>query len=55
MILKTSPFSIQDNKNKDLDNASIDSPTIDDLMKKQNTVSKKEITVHHRRDLDSLG
>ena len=54
MNLKRSPFSIQDKKLRDLDNAK-DYPTIADLMKEQR-VSKDDInTVHHRRDLDSLG
>ena len=55
MILKTSLFSIQDNKNKDLDNSTIKSPTLDDFMTEQNIASKKAKTVHRRRDLDSLG
>tara|TARA_Y100000589_G_C26638025_1_gene420863 strand:+ start:91 stop:258 length:168 start_codon:yes stop_codon:yes gene_type:complete len=55
MILKTSPFSIQDKNNRDLDNVSKEYPTLDDLMKEQNIVSKKLKTVHRRRDLDSLG
>ena len=55
MILKNSPFSIQDKNNRDLDNGSQKYPTLDDLMKKENFVSKKTNTVHRRRDLDSLG
>jgi len=55
MNLKTSPFSIQDNNIKDLDNSSRNYPTLDDLMTKQKTPSKKTKTVHRRRDLDSLG
>ena len=55
MILKTSQFSIQDKNTRDLDKSSKNYPTIDDLMKEQNIVSKKVITVHRRRDLDSLG
>ena len=55
MNLKTSPFSIQDNNIKDLDNSSRNYPTLDDLMKEQEIVSKKVKTVHRRRDLDSLG
>ena len=55
MNLNTSPFSIQDNKIKDLDNAPINYPTIDDLMTEQKIASKKAKTVHRRRDLDSLG
>tara|TARA_Y100000589_G_C27137165_1_gene623053 strand:+ start:1062 stop:1229 length:168 start_codon:yes stop_codon:yes gene_type:complete len=55
MILKTSPFSIQDKSSKDLDNVSKEFPTLDDLMREQNIVSKKVNSVHRRRDLDSLG
>ena len=55
MNLKTSPFSIQDNNIKDLDNSSRNYPTIDDLMTDQKIASKKAKTVHRRRDLDSLG
>ena len=55
MNLKTSPFSIQDNNIKDLDNSSRESLTLDDLITKQNNLNKKATTVHRRRDLDSLG
>ena len=55
MNLKTSPFSIQDNNIKDLDNTSRDYPTLEDLMSEQKIASKKVKTVHRRRDLDSLG
>jgi len=55
MNLKTSPFSIQDNNIKDLDNSSRNYPTLDDLMTEQKIASKKVKTVHRRRDLDSLG
>jgi len=55
MFLKNSPFSIQDNDIKDLDNPSRKYPTLDDLMIEQNIESKKVKTVHRRRDLDSLG
>ena len=55
MNLKTSPFSIQDNNLKKLDNSSPNYPTLDDLMTEQNIASKKAKTVHRRRDLDSLG
>ena len=55
MNLKTSPFSIQDNNIKDLDNSSKNYPTLDDLMSKQKIASKNVKTVHRRRDLDSLG
>ena len=54
MNFKKSPFSIQDKTSRDLDNAT-DYPTIADLMKEQNISTNEENTVHHRRDLDSLG
>ena len=54
MFLKSSPFAIQDKNNRDLDNA-IDYPTIADLMREQKVPKDAENTVHHRRDLDSLG
>ena len=55
MNLKTSPFSIQDNKIKDLDNSSKNYPTLDNLIIEQKIANKKVKTVHRRRDLDSLG
>ena len=55
MILKNSPFSIQDNNINDLEDSSVKYPTLDDLMTEQNIESNKAITVHRRRDLDSLG
>ena len=54
MNLKRSPFAIQDKNQRDLDNAK-DYPTLADLMKEQNLSSDEAITVHYRRDLDSLG
>ena len=54
MNLKRSPFAIQDKNARDLDNAK-DFPTISDLMKEQNVQHDDGNTVHHRRDLDSLG
>ena len=54
MILRRSPFAIQDKNSKDLDNAK-DYPTIADLMKEQKVSNEDIRTVHHRRDLDSLG
>ena len=54
MNLKKSPFSIQEKNAKDLDNA-IDFPTIADLMREQKVSNDNSNTVHHRRDLDSLG
>tara|TARA_Y100000589_G_scaffold32443_1_gene27097 strand:- start:608 stop:775 length:168 start_codon:yes stop_codon:yes gene_type:complete len=55
MNLKTSPFSIQDNNIKDLDNSSRNYPALDDLMTEQKNATKEVKTVHRRRDLDSLG
>ena len=54
MILKKSPFAIQDKNSRDLDNSK-DYPTIADLMREQNISKDDASTVHHRRDLDSLG
>ena len=54
MILKRSPFSIQDKSARDLDNAK-DYPTLKDLMNEQKVSTNDDTTVHHRRDLDSLG
>ena len=54
MNLKRSPFAIQDKNARDLDNAQ-DFPTIADLMREQMVSQDEANTVHHRRDLDSLG
>ena len=54
MNLKRSPFAIQDKNARDLDNAK-DYPTIADLMREQKVKQGYANTVHHRRDLDSLG
>ena len=54
MNLKRSPFAIQDKNAKDLDNVK-DYPTIADLMREQKVQQDAKSTVHHRRDLDSLG
>ena len=54
MNLKRSPFAIQDKNARDLDNAK-DYPTIADLMREQKVSQDYASTVHHRRDLDSLG
>jgi hypothetical protein len=54
MNLKKSPFAIQDKNARDLDNAK-DYPTIADLMREQKVKQDYANTVHHRRDLDSLG
>ena len=54
MILKNSPFAIHDKDTRDIDNAK-NYPTIADLMKEQNVQKENGNSVHHRRDLDSLG
>ena len=54
MILKRSPFAIQDKNTRDLDNAK-NYPTIADLMREQKVPQDDLNTVHYRRDLDSLG
>ena len=54
MNLKRSPFAIQDENSRDLDNSK-DHPTFADLMREQKVPHDERITVHHRRDLDSLG
>ncbi len=54
MYLKRSLFTIQDKKVKDLDCIK-DYPTIEDLMREQDVPQDEGNTVHHRRDLDSLG
>jgi hypothetical protein len=54
MNLKRSPFAIQDKNARDLENTK-DYPTIADLMREQKVPQDYASTVHHRRDLDSLG
>ena len=54
MNLKRSPFAIQDKNARDIDNAKA-YPTIADLMREQKVPQNEGNTVHHRRDLDSLG
>ena len=54
MNFKRSPFAIQDKNARDIDNAK-DYPTIADLMREQKVRQDDRNTVHHRRDLDSLG
>ena len=54
MYLKNSQFAVQDKNANDLDNAK-DYPTIADLMREQKVRNDDSNTVHHRRDLDSLG
>ena len=54
MNFKKSLFAIQDKNERDLDNSK-DYPTIADLMREQKVPQDSGNTVHHRRDLDSLG
>ena len=54
MNSKRSLLAIQDKNARDLDNAK-DFPTIADLMREQKIKQGDGNTVHHRRDLDSLG
>ena len=54
MNFKRSQFAIQDKNSTDLENEK-DFPTIADLMREQKISSSEVNTVHHRRDLDSLG
>ena len=54
MISKRPSFAIQDKKAKNIDNKK-DYPTIADLMREQKVSHDDAHTVHHRRDLDSLG
>ena len=54
MNLKKSPFAIQDKDAKDLDNEK-EFLTIADLIREQRVPQDDGYTVHHRRDLDSLG
>ena len=54
MNLKRSSFAIQDKNSTDLENEK-DFPTIADLMREQKVSQDDGNSVHHRRDLDSLG
>ena len=54
MNLKRSQFAIHNKNSIDLENEK-DFPTIADLMREQKISGNKANTVHHRRDLDSLG
>ena len=54
MYLKRSPFVNQEKNARELDNSN-DYPTIADLMREQKIPQDDGNTVHHRRDLDSLG
>ena len=47
-------FKIQDNEVNNIENKK-DYPTITDLMREQNLLNDNTNSVHHRRDLDSLG
>ena len=54
MNFKRSQFAIEHKNSTGLENEK-DLPTIADLMREQEILSKEANTVHHRRDLDSLG
>jgi len=54
MILKKSPFYIQDKNSRDLDNLD-NCPSVDESTRDQNFSNGKANTVHRRSDLDSLG
>ena len=54
MKLKKLSVAFQEKNKNDLDIAK-DYPTIADLMREQNVSNLHAKTVHHRRDLDSLG
>ena len=54
MNLKRSTSAIEDKNARDFGNAK-DYPTIADLMREQKVPQNYSNTVHHRRDLDSLG
>jgi len=54
MNFKKSPFSIRDKNARDIYSTK-DYPTLADLMREQNLSNDGDKTVHHRRDLDSLG
>ena len=54
MNFKRSPFAIQDKNLGDLENTK-EYSTTPDLMKEKKVPQDDGNTVHHRRDLDSLG
>ncbi len=54
MNLQRSPLIIENKILGDID-CENDFPTLADLMKEQNVSGNESYTVHHRRDLDSLG
>ena len=53
-LMRAQKVSNQDKKTRDPYNSK-DYPTIADLMREQKVPKKYAKTVHHRRDLDSLG
>ena len=55
MNFKISSSSIQNKSIGDLESSSEEYPTLDDLMREQNTLDNEANTVHRRRDLDCLG
>ena len=55
MNFKISSSSIQNESIRELESTSKEYPTLDDLMREQNTADNKANTVHRRRDLDCLG
>jgi len=54
MNFKNLLFAIQNKNTSDLNKAK-NYPTIADLMREQNVSNERGNSVHHRRDLDSLG
>ena len=54
MNFKRPQFAIEDERARDLDNEK-NYPTIADLMREQKVSNNDTGSVHHRRDLDSLG
>jgi hypothetical protein len=54
MNSKKPQFAIDNKNSSNLDNAN-DYPTIADLIREQKVRNNDAYTVHHRRDLDSLG
>ena len=54
MNFKKTPFAIQDKNSSDVETVN-EYPTIADLIKEQKGSNENTNTVHHRRDLDSLG
>ena len=54
MNFKRSPLILEKKVLRDIDLEN-DFPTLADLIKEQNVSGNESYTVHHRRDLDSLG